>query len=390
MVERKIRMAETRLDGYEMANVIDCMKRGSLRAGEYVERLETWACRMTGATGAVAVTNGTTALLMVFKALKLRPGDKVVVPAFNFAASANAVILAGGEPVFCDVDGKTWCLSPDALADLLESDAETEGGPRIKAICPTHLFGLPCDIDRIQAIAGCHSVPVVYDGCQSFGARYKSRRIGTEGAATVFSLYPTKPLFGAEGGLIVWGPRSQFSAERAGANFFQPFREHGWTADKYRSLMVGGNFRMNELSAAIAVAQIEHGLFDARTRQRLLVADFIRSAIERRKIPADAQRVETNGAGIVLSWASMFSILAFCFRDRERVRLRLKESNIETGVHYPAGLHRQSSFWPYVNFGPGFEKTDILSQHILSIPCHHGMTIGDAERVVAEIEKAIK
>ena len=364
-MQQRIRMADTTLSSAEIVPVIDCMTVGNLRAGEYVKQFEREVARHTGAAWAIAVTNGTTALYMVFKSI-LRPGDRVIIPAFNFIAAANAVAMAGGVPVFCDVDPETWLIDVDRMEQLLDAQP-------IRAVCPVHLFGNPCDVNQIQAIASTYGALVVWDACQAFGAEMHGRKIGGHGWATVYSFYPTKPCFAAEGGAITYNMVGMDGPDAVA------FREHGWNGSKYVSDGIGGNFRMNELSAAIGFAQLSRGLQIERGKQRLTVAKHIMDALRGYVV---FQEITPGGK-------SVYSILAMWTfgNKRDQVRDHLLGDGIETGIHYPVGLHRQPSMKNYFTECP---RTDELCNRILSIPCHHGMTIEDAERVVKSIRTALK
>ena len=363
-MQQRIRMADTTLSSAEIVPVIDCMTTGNLRAGEYVEKFEREVAKRTESAWAIAVTNGTTALWMALKSF-LRPGDAVVIPAFNFIAAANAVVLAGGVPVFCDVDPETWLIDVDALERILESRP-------IRAICPVHLFGAPCDINQIQAIASVYGALVVWDACQAFGAELHGRGIGGNGWATVYSFYPTKPAFAAEGGAITYGMVGLDGPEMVA------FREHGWNGSKYVSESIGGNFRMNELSAAIGYAQLSKGLQAKREKQRLEVANHIMDALRGYVVFQEI----TPGAKSVYSVLAMWTF----GNKRDQVRAHLLSDGIDTVIHYPVGLHRQPSMKNYTSECP---RTDELCGRIISIPCHHGMTIEDADRVVQSVRKAI-
>jgi dTDP-4-amino-4,6-dideoxygalactose transaminase len=372
MKKKRIRMAETRLDGQEMAAVIDCMMEGNLRAGKCVADLENRLSWNVGAYNSIAVSNGTTALYMVFKAI-LEPGDRVIIPAFNFIAAANAVVLAGGVPVFVDVDEKTWLISASRMKDALEFYYQS-GNP-VKAVCPVHLFGNPCDVAKIKGLADGYGARTVWDACQAYGAKVGGDPIGGQGAATIFSFYPTKPLFGAEGGAICYCE----DLDGMGSASLLPMREHGWMFNKYESEMVGGNFRMNELSAAIVLTQISHGLEHDRAKRRSEISALIRNEVEPEF--AQAQRITTG-------CKSADSVLALFFQHRDRVQGYLEREGIETSIHYPVPLNRQKSMERFAVFRCPI--SEYLAEHLLSVPCHHGMTDDDVERVVNAIKKAAR
>jgi dTDP-4-amino-4,6-dideoxygalactose transaminase len=193
----------------------------------------------------VASSSGTSSLLMALHAIGLRPGDEVLTPAYTFVATYSAVIFAGGIPVLTEIDES---LTMDA------ADLERRITPRTRAIMPVHMLGNPCDMDAIMHVAGRHGLPVIEDACQANGASYRGRRVGSIGAIGSFSLNIFKTISAGDGGLLVTDDRQLY--ERAFAFHDQGHTPHRAGVEVGQRSTLGLNFRMNELTAAVALAQL--------------------------------------------------------------------------------------------------------------------------------------
>jgi dTDP-4-amino-4,6-dideoxygalactose transaminase len=211
--------------------------------GPEVEALEASLAALIGVKHAIGVSSGTDALLMSLMALGVGPGDEVLTSACSFFATAGVVARLGARPRFVDIDPQTFTLQPSAIDRVLT--------PRTKAIVPVHLFGQPSELDPILDVASRAGVPVIEDAAQAIGARYKDRQVGTFGAAGCFSFFPSKNLgaFG-DAGLIV-------TNDDAMAHTLRTLREHGGER-KYHHEMVGGNFRLDALQAAVLRVKLPH------------------------------------------------------------------------------------------------------------------------------------
>ena len=242
------------------ADVERTLRSGLMTNGPLVRELEGRAAEYLGVRHCIAVASCTAGLMIVLRAADLA-GD-VVLPSFTFAATAHAVAWNGLRPVFADVDPKTLTLDPDSVSRAL--------GVRSSAILATHIYGTPCDVDRLETLAGDNGVRLFFDAAHAFGSRYRGTRVGGFGDAEVFSLSPTKILIAAEGGIIA--TNDDVLAERCRIG-----RDYGNPGD-YDCRFVGLNARMSELHAAVALASFE-GL-EQRVEERNRVARLYRSALE--------------------------------------------------------------------------------------------------------------
>ena len=260
--EAFIPLHEPRFAGNEKAYVMNAIDSTFVSSvGEYVNRFEEMMCRITGAKYSVATVNGTAALHIALKLAGVGHGDEVIAPPLSFVATANAISYCGALPVFLDVDKATLGLDPEALSDFLKCHA-TRGpgnsclnratGKRIAACVPVHIFGHPCRIDEILQVCGDYGIPVVEDAAESLGSSYKGRDTGTFGLMGIYSFNGNKTVTCGGGGAIVTDDEAL--AKRA---------KHVTTTAKiphpyeYVHDETGYNYRMPNLNAALACAQLE-------------------------------------------------------------------------------------------------------------------------------------
>jgi perosamine synthetase len=238
-----IPVAEPVLLGNEKKYVMDCLDTLWISSrGKYIPLFEEQFSRYCGVRHGVACANGTVGLHMALEVLGVGPGDEVIVPDFNIIVAANVVILAGARPVLVDVEPDTWCLDPARL--------EAAVTPRTKAIMVVHMYGHPCDMDPILAVARRHGLRVVEDCCQSHGATYHGRMTGSLGDIGVFSFYGNKTITAGEGGMLVTD--SDELAERA-----RLYRDNGFEVPRFIHKIRGMNYRLTNIQAAIGLAQTE-------------------------------------------------------------------------------------------------------------------------------------
>lgn len=224
--------------------------------GEYLDRFEKDFAEFCGVKHCISTSNGTVAIHLALAVLGIGAGDEVIIPNLTFAATANAVILAGAKPVLVDVRYSDWCLDPEAVRRAIS--------PRTKAIIPVHLYGHPCEMDALQTIANEHHLKIIEDAAEAHGAEYHSKRVGSLGDCATFSFYGNKIITTGEGGCIT--TNSDAIAERA-----RLLRDHGMSkARRYWHAEVGFNYRMTNLQAAVGVAQMERIDYFMAERDRIL------------------------------------------------------------------------------------------------------------------------
>ena len=329
--------------------------------GPEVGRFEEAFAAYLGTAGCVGVANGTDALVVALRALDLAPGDEVIVPAFTFIATGSAVALAGGVPVFADVEEATLNLDPESVEGLI-----TE---RTVGVIGVHLFGRPFDVARLDALCRRHGLWLVEDAAQAHGALAGGdggRRVGGFGTLACFSFYPTKNLgaFG-DGGAVTGGDPELLERVRRIAN-------HGRT-EHYFHGELGTNSRLDALQAAVL---------------NLRLAELDEGNRRRRAIAARYAEALTGVAGVDLledppGTVAVYHQFTLLSDRRDALRAHLAEAGIGAAVYYPIPLHRQPALAPYAPGAPALPVSERAAERVLSLPMFPELTEQEVEAVVA-------
>jgi perosamine synthetase len=357
VVSESIPLSRPAIGEDEKRAVLRVLDSGQIAQGQVVEQFERAFAPIAGARHCVATSSGTTALHLALLAHGIGPGDEVITSPFSFIASSNSIVFCGASPVFADVDSGTFNLDPGA--------AERAITPRTKAIMPVHLFGQPCDMDAFAEIARRRGLHLIEDACQAHGATWRGRPVGSFGAGC-FSFYPTKNLTTGEGGAITTD--DDCLAER-----LRMLRNHGMRRRYYHEI-VGYNFRLTDLQAALGLAQVPH--LAAWTSGRRANAAHYDASL--RGVVAPAVRPE---AGHVYH---QYTIRVR--GDRDRALAHLAERGVGTGVYYPIPLHRQECYRDMAVGGP-FPEAERAAQEVLSIPVRPDLTPQERDVIVAAVNE---
>lgn len=345
MTRRFIPVAEPVLAGNEKKYVNQCLESGWISgSGSYVEAFEKGFADFCGVDHAVSIVNGTAALHVALLALGIGHGDEVIVPDLTFIASANAVTYCGAQPVFADVDAATWTLDPH--------DAAAKISARTKAIMPVHLYGHPADMTPILELAKEHDLRIIEDAAEAHGAEYKGRRVGSIGDIAAFSFFGNKVVTTGEGGMITTNDEKLAARARL-------LKGQGMNPERrYHFPIVGYNYRMTNLQAAIGVAQMER--IDWFIERRREVAAWYDNALKNLPVTTMTEA----------SWArSVYWLYSICVPegiDRDLLMARLLDKGIETRpFFYPTHLQP-----PYLRAAEGqtFPVTTKLGAQGLSLP----------------------
>ena len=237
-------IAEPSLANQEFNNLMDAYSSTWISSrGKYIDQFEEGFSNYCGVKHGIATSNGTVAIHLALKALDIGEGDEVIVPDLTFAATINAVILANATPVIVDINESDWTISPEEIKKAIT--------PKTKAIIPVHIYGQPCDMDSIMAIAKEHDLKVIEDSAEAHGAEYKGKKVGSFGDAATFSFFANKIITTGEGGMVLTNSDELNDRLRV-------LRDHGMNKEKrYWHDEVGFNYRMTNLQAAIGCAQLE-------------------------------------------------------------------------------------------------------------------------------------
>jgi dTDP-4-amino-4,6-dideoxygalactose transaminase len=336
--------------------------------GPEVTSLESEMARMLGVRHAIAVSSGTDALLLALMALGIKAGDEVITPTYSFFATAGAVARLGARPVLVDIDEATFNIdTAQALAAIT---------PRTKAIVPVHLFGQSADLDPLLLAASRDGIPIVEDAAQAIGATYKSRPLGSLGAFGCFSFFPSKNL-GAFGDAGLLTAMDDGLAKRA-----RLLRTHGMEPRYYHHL-VGGNFRMDALQAAILRVKAPH--LDGWTNGR--------------RANAARYRALFRGAGLLDSVMlpsdpadsrHIYNQFVIRVADRDGLRAHLDERGIGTEIYYPVPFHLQPCFADLGYRRGDFPKAERAAADSLALPIYSELTEAQQHAVVSAIGEFVQ
>jgi UDP-2-acetamido-2-deoxy-ribo-hexuluronate aminotransferase len=336
-------------------NIQNVLNKSNYILGEEVQILEQELQKFTGAKYAITSSSGTDALLLALMAIDIQPGDEVITSPFTWISTGEMIALLKAKPVFVDIEPDTYNID----ANLIEK-AITK---KTKAIMPVSLYGQPADIDTIQAIADKHNLKVIIDGAQSFGSTYNNKTDSNLGNISTTSFFPSKPLgcYG-DGGAV-------FTNNEEYANKIKLLRVHGQNK-KYHHQYIGIGGRLDTLQASILLAKLPNFKQELTDRQK--VADQYTNKLSKTFQTPIIKKNRTS------AWAQ-YTIRV---KNRDKLKLKLKEKGIPTSVFYPIPLHLQECF-KYLNYKQSdFQVSDEASKEVLSIPINPFMTQKQIDYIV--------
>ncbi|MHB1925888.1 MAG: DegT/DnrJ/EryC1/StrS family aminotransferase [Leptospirillum sp.] len=343
--------------------------------GETVSRFEKKIADFLKAPHAVGVASGTDALVLLLKAAGLSVGEAVLVPSFTFYASASSICLAGGRPLWAEVDDRLFLVTPETLERSLMSQAvrgkdgvfrTLNGNAPVRGVMVVHLYGQMADMSAISRWADDRGLWVVEDACQSIGALHDGKGAGTFSRGAAYSFFPTKNLGGAGDGGLIATQDSQM------ADRIRSLRVHG-SRQRYVHDELGYNSRLDAIQAAILEAKLAF-LPGWNSRRRFLAKRYSDafSGLSLFRVPA----VQKTGEAVFHQYTIVFSRTV----TRDRVKERLLQEGIGTEIYYPVPQHRQTAFQSF--FRTGLDVTDRLSASVLSLPVFPELTETEQDRVI--------
>jgi dTDP-4-amino-4,6-dideoxygalactose transaminase len=367
---REIPLSRPYLDTREEELVLEVLRSGRLSLGPAIDRFEELFAERVGAPYAAAVTSGTAGLHLLANIAGLGPGDEVITSPISFVATANCFIFEGAQPVFADVDPRTLNLDPAAVEGAVT--------PRTKAIVAVDMFGYPCELDELRAIAERHGLALIDDSCEALGARYKGAPVGSHGISAVFGFYPNKQITTGEGGVVTTHSEHEHELLKSLRNQGRSY-ESRW----FHHVRLGFNYRFTDLQAAVGIAQLEK-------LDRILE---LRSAAAARygELLVGVDGVEPPLADDDDHVRSWFVYVVELDRgiDRDAVLERLAAEGIEAG-HYVPCVHLQ----PYMRERYGYTEglcpvAEDTASRTLALPLFPQLEAEDQERVVDALRSAI-
>jgi len=351
--------------------------------GPAVRDLEAAVASYSQCARGIGVSSGTDALLVALMVLDIGPGHEVITTPYTFFATAGTIARVGARPVFCDIDPHTFNLNPAAVRRFIESRCETrdgqlinrESGGIVKALMPVHLYGQVCDMDPLAEIARRHGLRVIEDAAQAIGAADAAgRRACSMGDVGCLSFFPTKNLgaFG-DAGMCV-------TNDAALADRLEIFRVHG-SKPKYYHAFVGGNFRLDEIQAAVLAVKLPR--LDAWSDARQRNAAIYDAAFAATSLVGKVTTPPRPGAGA----RHIYNQYVVRVPRRDELRSFLADNQIGTEVYYPVPLHVQECF-RYLGYKPGdFPESERAALETLALPIYPELVEGQLRHVVATIER---
>jgi dTDP-4-amino-4,6-dideoxygalactose transaminase len=336
----------------------------SFEGGKRVREFEGKVSSLVGAKHVVAVNSGTAALHTTLMALGVKPGDEVVVPSLTFVATANVVLACGARPVFVDV-GRDYNIDPASFRRALSS--------RTRAVIPVHVYGYPADMDVIREVASPRGIAVVEDAAESLGATYRGTQTGKLADAGCFSMYATKVVTSGEGGAI--STDDDELAEK-----LRLVRNHGMVHG-YDTRVLGFNYRLPEISAAIASVQMDK--LDGFLRARARNAKFLTERVSSTPGVEFTQNAEDRTHVYYLYTLHLK-------KKRDQVMQALNAAGVGAAVYWKIPVHKAPL---YVKLGYGkktLRQTEDAARHVISLPVHPGVSLPDMQRVADEFLKAAR
>jgi perosamine synthetase len=364
----RIHIASPIIDAEMKAAALSALENEMMVMGESVLKFEEEFAKYCGTRYAVSTASGTAALSIALQAMNIGQGNEVITTPFSFIATANSIIHAGANPVFADVE--------DSDVNLSVSKARARIGNKTRALMPVHLYGHPSRIDEFYDLASERGLKLIEDACQAHGAEVKGRRVGSIGDAGCFSFYPAKNMtVGGDGGMITTNNEELADAARS-------IRDCGRDKNsKYYHGRIGFTSRLNTVNAAIGRIQLKR--LDGWNEARRRISELYRKELE-------------NARDIILPPAegglekAVYHLFVIRTKLRDRVKKRLSDNGIETGIHYPRPIHLQAPYRQKYGYSEGaFPLSESLSNEVLSLPIYPTLSEGEVVRICGSLRKSL-
>jgi perosamine synthetase len=356
----------------EISLVMEVLKSDRLSMGPMTDRFEQLVAEFAGTKYACALSSGTAALHLALLAHKIGPGDEVIVPSFTFIASANVVLMVGAKVVFVEIDPHTWNMDPAAVEAAIT--------PRTKAIMPVHVFGQPCRMDRLMAIAEKHHLAVIEDSCEALGAKFQGRPAGSIGSFGSFAFYPNKQITTGEGGILVSNDETLIGLAKSYRN-----QGRGAASTWLEHVRLGYNYRMCELQAALGVGQMQrvNEIIGKRTK----VAEMY---LERLK-GFDRLITQKIDSDVTMSWFVFVVRLTdnFTQAHRDDLLAKLRAENIGCNPYFTP-VHEQQFYREDYGWKKGMLPiTERIGERSLAVPFHTKMTDAMVDQVCSRLKAIV-
>lgn len=332
--------------------------------GPNVKELEKEIAEFTGVKHAIAVANGTDALMLSLKALGIKEGDEVITTPYTFFASAETTSVLGAVPIFVDIEKDTLCIDPEKIEEKITD--------KTKAIIPVHIFGQMCNMDKIMEIANKYNIPVIEDACQAIGSEYRGRKAGSIGKLGTYSFFPTKNLGGyGDGGMIV--TNDDELAEK-----IKMLRVHG-SRKKYHHEMIGYNSRLDEMQAAIL--RVKFRYLNEWNNLRYKNAKVYSELLKDLNITLPYEREDCKHI-----------YHQYCIRvdKRDELAKYLSENGVSTAIYYPISVHLLEVYKELGGKEGDYPVTEEACRKAIALPMFPELTREQQEYVVEKVKEFYK
>lgn len=350
--------AKPRITNQDKQLVTEALDSTWVSGGPFVDRFERAFADLHGVGDAITTSNGTTALMLAMLALNLRPGDEVIVPAFGFMAPANMVIALGATPVFVEVLADTWCIDPKAAHRAVTAQT--------RAVVATHTYGNVCDLATLRALCDSKRIALIEDCAEAAFSEYRHKYVGTIGDFGCFSFQATKTITTGEGGIVLARDTSKFDMLRL-------IRSHGMSQRRYWHLLIGHNFRLTNMQAALGCSQL--GRLNEICCRRLAMQQKYAARLV--GIDGLALQTVTDGA-LPIPWAVAVQLEPRAFGERDGVLRRM----LDVGVETRPGFYAASQMPLYCRFiDKSLDVSEDVASKVLVLPSFPELTDDEIDRV---------
>lgn len=361
-----IRLSKPIIGKEEKKAVAEVLESGMLVQGKKVEQLENEFSRIIGTRHAVATSNGTTALYLALLAAGIGEGDEVITTPFSFIATTNAILFAKAKPVFVDIDMATFNIDADKIEEKITK--------KTKAILPVHLYGLPCNMEKIMKIAKKNNLLVIEDACQAHGAEFFGRKAGSFGIGC-FSLYATKNIMAGEGGILTT------DSDKIDENA-RMLRNHG-SKKRYYHELIGFNFRLTDINAAIGLAQLNK--LEEFTSKRIENAEVLSSLINHKGIVTP---IVPKGHKHVFHQYTIRVTTEYPL-TRDELISHLNKNGIDSAVFYPLPIYKQQAYKGMFD-NVKLKNVEQVCEEVISLPVHPMLQKAELKQIADAINNPKK
>ncbi|MDR3195981.1 MAG: DegT/DnrJ/EryC1/StrS family aminotransferase [Endomicrobium sp.] len=344
--------------------VNDVLNSRILASGKYVSQFEQSFAEYCGAKFGIANANGTTSLHTALLMFGIKPGDKVITTPFTFIATANSVLFCGAKPIFADIDPKTFNIDSIKLEETLKKEKN------VKAVIIAHLYGLTCNMDAILKLKKKYKFKLIEDACQAHGAEFKNKKAGSFGNASAFSFYATKNMMTGEGGIVL---TNDAKADKYGRQIINHGREGHST-----HTVLGYNFRLTNLAAAIGVAQL--GQLESWIEKRIANAKKYNEAFKDLEF-LQTPYVPENCRHVFHQYTVRVSS-----KERESFMKRLADKGVGSGIYYPCVIYKQP-LYKKLGYKSGLcKEAEKAAMEVVSLPVHPSLLAAEVDEIIKVVK----